>query len=65
MNLALLLIGGFVLGVVILEGVRRIFSDDDRLLLRLFQEQTVTMIAASTIVGAIFVYGFYRLVGIW
>lgn len=54
-----------VVGYFVIEGALRIFSDDDELMGRIVREQPVTMIAATAIVGSIFIWGLLSLVGLW
>jgi hypothetical protein len=45
-----------IVGVLVLDSVRRIFSEDSRLLWKLFRDQPVTMTAVSTTVGSVLVW---------
>ena len=47
---------GFVVGVLVADSVRRIFSDDNRLVWRLLKEQPVTMGVTATTIGSVLVW---------
>lgn len=47
-------------GYLIADSVRKIFSEDDRLLWRIFKGQPVTMLAASTALGSVFVWSIWQ-----
>jgi len=64
-RIALLLILGFVVGWLVLDWMRRPFSEDAGLLKRWFEESPVTVIAACTIVGSVVVWGVLTIVGLW
>ena len=49
-------------GYLIADSVRKIFSEDDRLLWRVFKGQPVTMLAASTALGSVFVWAIWQVV---
>ena len=51
-----IVVPGLIVGVLVLDSVRRIFSEDDRLLWTLFRDQPVTMIAVATTVGSVLVW---------
>jgi len=51
-----IVIPGMIVGVLVLDSVRRIFSEDSRLLWKLFRDQPVTMTAVSTTVGSVLVW---------
>jgi hypothetical protein len=59
-----IVIPGFVVGVLFIDSVRRIFSEDDRLVRRLFADQPVTMIASATTVGSVLVWAVLRVLGL-
>jgi hypothetical protein len=59
-----IVVPGFVVGVLIMDSVRKIFSDDATLVRRLFSEQLVTMIATATTLGSILVWAALRILGI-
>ena len=59
-----IVVPGFVVGVLIMDSVRKIFSDDDKLVRRLFSDQPVTMIAAATGLGSILVWAVLRILGV-
>ncbi len=56
-----IIIPGFVVGVLIMDSVRKIFSDDATIVRRLFSDQPVTMIAAATGLGSILVWAVLRI----
>ena len=47
--------GPFV-GYLVMDSVRKIFSEDDRLLWRVFKAQPVTMFAAAMALGSVVVW---------
>jgi hypothetical protein len=53
-----------VVGVLIMNSVRKIFSDDGTVMRRLFEDQPVTMFAAATIVGSVVVWGAMAILGL-
>lgn len=63
MEILWVLVPGPFVGYLVIDSVRRIFSDDDRLLWRVFKAQPVTMLAASTALGSIVVWAFVEAVG--
>ncbi len=58
-----MLIPGPFVGYLVIDSVRKIFSDDNGLVLRIFKEQPVTMLAASTALGAVTVWVFAEALG--
>lgn len=48
-----------------MDSVRKIFSDDDRLVRRLFEDQPVTMIAGATTVGSVIVWAVLEILNVW
>jgi hypothetical protein len=48
-----------------MDSVRKIFSDDDKLVRRLFQDQPATMIAAATTVGSVLVWAALEILNVW
>jgi hypothetical protein len=56
MKILLILIPAPVVGYFMIDSVRKIFSEDDRLLRRVFADQPVTMIAAATALGSVAVW---------
>jgi hypothetical protein len=52
----LILVPGFLAGILVMDSVRKVFSDDAGLLRKLFEEQPVTMIAAATTIGSVLVW---------
>jgi hypothetical protein len=65
MRILWLIIPGFVVGWLVIDRMRRPFSDDDKLLRRWLAEQPVTAVAACTIVGSIVVWALLMILGIW
>jgi len=60
-----MMVPGFVVGVLVFDSVRKIFTDDATVTRRLLTEQPVTMVAAATIVGTVLVYGALNLLRIF
>ena len=56
---------GVVVGYLLMDSVRKIFSEDDRLVRSLFEDQPVTMIAASSAVGTAIVWAVLTGLGLW
>ena len=56
MKILLILIPAPGVGYFMIDSVRKIFSEDDRLLRRVFADQPVTMIAAATALGSVAVW---------
>ena len=56
MEILWVLIPGPFVGYLVMDSVRRIFSEDSGLLLRVFKAQPVTMFAAATALGSIVVW---------
>lgn len=52
-----IVVPGFFVGLLVMDSVRKIFSEDNTLLRRLFSDQPVTMIAVATTVGSVLVWG--------
>jgi len=52
-------------GYLIIDSVRKIFSDDDTLLRGIFREQPVTMLAAATALGSVVVWSVSEVVMRW
>jgi len=51
-----IILPGFVVGVLLLESVRRIFTEDRTVVRELFRAQPVTLTAAATAVGSVLVW---------
>ena len=51
-----MLVPGPFVGYLVLDSVRKIFSEDDELLKRVFRAQPVTMFAVATALGAVVVW---------
>jgi len=60
-----IVIPGTVVGVLVFDSVRRIFSDDDRLVRKLIADQPITMLVAATIVGSALVWSVLRVLRVW
>jgi hypothetical protein len=56
MDIVWILLPSPFVGYVIADSVRKIFSEDDRLLRRLLAEQPVTGLAALTAIGSVVVW---------
>ena len=65
MSILWILIPGLIVGVLLMDSVRRIFSDDDHFVRGLFESQPVTMIAAATIVGSVIVWAVLEALSLW
>lgn len=52
-------------GYLLIDSVRKIFSEDDTLLRQIFREQPVTMLAASTALGSVAVWAVTTVVMRW
>ena len=64
MRILWIMIPGIVVGVLLMDSVRKIFSEDDRLVRKLFEDQPVTMIAAATTVGSVLVWAALELLNL-
>jgi len=62
-KILLILIPAPIVGYFMIDSVRKIFSEDDRLLRRVFADQPVTMIAAATALGSVAVWAVVVAVG--
>ncbi len=49
-------------GYLVADSVRKIFSEDDRLLQKLFREQPATMLAVATALGSVVVWSVSEIV---
>lgn len=56
MKILWVVLPGFVVGVLVADSVRSIFSDDKRLVWRLLKEQPVTMGVTATTLGSVLVW---------
>lgn len=56
MEILWVMIPGPFVGYLLMDSVRKIFSDDDEALKRIFKAQPVTMIAAATALGSMVVW---------
>lgn len=65
MEVLWILIPGVVVGYLVMDSVRKIFSDDGDLIRQLFRDQPVTMVAAAGTVGSVLVWGALSLLGVW
>jgi len=63
MEILWIVLPGFVVGVLVADSVRRIFSDDKKLIWRLLREQPVTMGVTATIIGSIIVWAVVAALG--
>lgn len=54
-----------MIGVLVMNSVRKIFSEDDRLVRQLFEDQPVTMFAAAATIGSVIVWAILAALGIW
>lgn len=62
-KILLILIPAPIVGYFIIDSVRKIFSEDEKLLRGIFEDQPVTMFAASTALGSVFVWAVVMAVG--
>ena len=65
MRILWIIVPGLIVGVLVMESVRRIFSENDKLVRELFEAQPVTMIAGAATVGSVIVWAVAEIVGIW
>ena len=65
MRILWILLPGLIVGVLLMDSVRKIFSEDDRLVRELFEAQPVTMIAAAATVGSVIVWAVAEILGVW
>ena len=63
MKILWVVLPGFVIGVLVADSVRRIFSDDKRLVWRLLKDQPVTMGVTATTIGSILVWAVLTAIG--
>lgn len=56
MTILWILLPSPIVGYLIIDSVRKIFSDDPTVLRRVFADQPVTMFAAATALGSVFVW---------
>ncbi len=56
MSILWILIPGPFVGYLLMDSVRKIWSEDDRALPRIFAAQPVTMLAAATALGSVVVW---------
>ncbi len=64
MKILWVMLPGVLVGFLVFESVRKIFSDDDKLVRRLFADQPVSMLAAMTIVGSTLVWAVLHALGV-
>ena len=62
MEILWVLVPGPFVGYLVLDSVRKIFSEDDELLKRVFKAQPVTMFALATALGSVVVWAFAEVV---
>lgn len=62
MEVLWILVPGPFVGYLVADSVRKIFSDDDRLLRRVVATQPVTMLAAMTALGSVVVWAVWEAV---
>ena len=65
MRILWILIPGVFVGFAVMESVRRVFSEDDQLLRKIFSEQPVTMIAAAGMIGSVVMWVVLTALRIW
>jgi len=63
MTILWILVPGPIVGYFMMDSVRKIFSDDPRLLRRVFAAQPVTMLAAATALGSVFLWAVTEVMG--
>lgn len=64
LQILMIVVPGFVVGILLMDSVRKIFSDDATIVRRLFADQPVTMIAAATGLGSVVVWAVLRVLRI-
>lgn len=62
MNILWILLPAPVVGYLIIDSVRQIFSEDEHLLRKVFAAQPVTMLAAATALGSVVVWALSEIV---
>jgi hypothetical protein len=62
MEILWILIPGPFVGYIVMDSVRKVFSDDDEALKRVFKAQPVTMVAVATALGSVVVWAFVEAV---
>ena len=65
MRILWILLPGLVVGVLLMDSVRKIFSENDRLVRELFEAQPVTMIASAATVGSVVVWAVAEILNVW
>lgn len=65
MRILWLIVPGFFVGWLVIDWMRRLFSEDDTLLRRWMREQPVTTTAACISVGSIVTWVVLMILGIW
>lgn len=65
MSILWILIPAPLVGYLLINGVRRIFSEDEQLLRKIFAVQPVTMVAGATALGSIIVWAVVEVLGLW
>ncbi len=63
MEILWIVLPGFVVGVLVADSVRRIFSDDKRLIWRLLRDHPVTMGVSATTIGSVLVWAVLAALG--
>ncbi len=56
MQILVIVLPGFVVGLLVADSLRRIFSDDDKLIWKVLKDQPATMGASATTVGTLIVW---------
>ncbi len=65
MRILWLIVPGFFVGWLVIDWIRRAFSDDPKLVRQWMSEQPVTMTAASISLGSIVVWVVLMILGVW
>ena len=65
MEIVWILLPSPFVGYLVADSVRKIFSEDDRLVRRLIADQPVTALAALTAIGSIIVWGVWEVVRLY
>ena len=65
MEILWILIPAPIVGYLLINGVRRIFSEDEQLVRKIFEVQPVTMVAGATALGSIIVWAVVEVLGLW
>ena len=65
MRILWIVVPGTIVGVLVFESIRRVFSEDRTLVWKLIAAQPVTMVSAAAIVGSVLVWAVVEALGFW